>query len=196
MFSSMFEVATPATVKDDGSVFMAFLPAIIEWAFLLMCLIVWLAYCKGRLRADRTVAKEEFTGDMAPTTLCGCWEMGCKAIVEGFFCCVCVHAENVEKSLPPQQRCGMCGQIVLIFCSIGCAPWCWWYWLKTGVEMRMKNQKLPMGVKTQPDCCMECLKSFCCSWCSTMQIAEFTDLYDTAYGKTPDEGTTLLDGKI
>merc|ERR1719359_2119994 len=168
--------------------------------WVILCLIIWFNYCKGQRRADRSVAKEAFTGDLRPTTLCGCIDMRCWNIAEVLLCPLCLFSENVEKSLPPRNRCGMFGQIVCQFMSIVLFPFGWWYCVSQHIGLRQQYGKLPPGAKsTETGCCTHfliCLKAIICYGCSSMQIAEFTDLYHETFGKAPEEETTLLDGKV
>lgn len=165
----------------------------------LILFLIWNSVCKGQRRATRTVEKESFTGELKPATLCGCVELACRNVTEAIFCSVCVFAENVEKALPKSQRCGVFGQSVCQFMSILLGLFTcylpWIYCVMKHMNLRTKYSKLPEGVRGEDEC-MSCMKAFFCLPCSSMQIAEFRELYETAYGKAEDEETALLDGKI
>merc|ERR1719231_2123574 len=105
--------------------------------------------------------------------------MGFKSITEVICCPICLFAENVEKSLPPSKRCGMCGQIVCQWLSLSIPIFGWWWMLSTHIVLRQQYGQLPPGAKSQDSGCgSNCLKAWFCYPCSSMQIAEFTDQYE------------------
>lgn len=183
-----------------------------------ICTVVYNNCCKGR-RASRPVEKEEFTGDLAPTSLFSCFSMGCKPVMEAICCSVCVVAGNWERASSAEERSGFYGRLGSIFGVIllpmaviyvvddyvdavsstavyyGALPGIiYLIWKDTSVRLQLAAK--PPGVTSTSSCLPECLKSYFCSWCSIMQVAEFTELYADTFGDVADEDTALLSGKV
>jgi hypothetical protein len=181
-------------------------------AYGLIATAVWYASCKGQRRTDRTVAADRFTGDLRPTTLFGCYDLGARRVAETLLCPVCVLAENVEQSLPPgtnRIHCGihcgpLCGLVGQILCQglslVLFMPFCWWYVFCSTFNMRsqygqelhlahfdvLSNDEMPDEkrklIESTENCCVKCLTATFCFSCSNMQVAEFRELHERTFG--------------
>jgi len=142
----------------------------------------------------------KFQGDLLPTTLFSCFKLPKKhSIIEGIFCSFCVFAENMEKSAPKNMRCGVLTRILIHFLFlIVFFP----IVIFLALENRLELSRRPPGVKSANQCGRTCkagqqiggcgcfvelLKVVFCPWCTTMQAAEFLEVYEDAYGKDEDD---------